>query len=119
MEIPEDVKKKYGTNGELVYKKGHKDGKLEGQKVAKSAFANEVNSTVNAILKGKEKENYKAPTAESVGKLANSLFKFGAKEPDRNSMKRLAILALKSMEAMAVPSKQTKVKAEPPTPSTN
>jgi len=39
MEIPKDITERSGKNGEGNYKRGHKDGKLEGQKVAKSPFA--------------------------------------------------------------------------------
>ena len=116
MEIPKDVTEKTGKNGELLYSKGFKAGRLEGQKVAKSPFATECNSLVNQILKGKDKENYKAPTADTVGKLSNTVFKFGGQAPDRNALKRLAITALKCIEAMPLPPKKQKTET-PPTQS--
>lgn len=112
MEIPKDVLEKHGSSGELIYKKGHKDGKLEGAKVAKSPFATEVNSLVGTILKGKDKEGYTAPNTKEVGKLINSLFKFDGQAPDRNALKRLATTTLKCMEGMEAPPKKEK----PPTP---
>ena len=115
MEIPKDVIEKHGTTGESIYKKGHKDGKLEGAKVAKSPFATEVNSLVGSILKGKEKEGYKAPDSKEVGKLCSNTFKFDGKAPDRNALKRLATTTLKCMEGMELPPK----KAKPPTPEAN
>lgn len=122
MEIPKDVTEKNGKNGELIYSKGFKAGRLEGQHVAKSPFATECNSLVNQILKGKDKENYKAPTADTVGKLSNTTFKFGGTAPDRNALKRLATTTLKCIEAMALPPKKGKSTTppqSPPTPQTN
>jgi len=118
MEIPKDVIEKHGTTGESIYKKGHKDGKLEGAKVAKSPFATEVNSLVGSILKGKEKEGYKAPDSKEVGKLCSNTFKFDGKSPDRNALKRLATTTLKCMEGMELPPKKAKTE-KPPTPQTN
>ncbi len=115
MEIPKDVTEKSGKSGELIYKRGHKDGRLEGQKVAKSPFATEVNSVVNSILKSKGKENYKAPDAKAVGRTFNSVFKFDGEAPDRNALKRLAITTLKCMESLALPQKKTKTAPPPPT----
>ncbi len=115
METPKDVTDRYGSTGESVYKKGHKDGKLEGAKVAKSPFATEVNSLVGSILKGKEREGYKAPDSKEVGKLCSNTFKFDGKAPDRNALKRLATTTLKCMEGMELPPK----KAKPPTPEAN
>jgi len=118
MEIPKDVLEKHGTAGESIYKKGHKDGKLEGAKVAKSPFATEVNSLVGSILKGKEKEGYKAPDSKEVGKLCSNTFKFDGKSPDRNALKRLATTTLKCMEGMELPPKKAKTE-KPPTPEAN
>lgn len=118
MEIPKDVLDKHGTTGESIYKKGHKDGKLEGAKVAKSPFATEVNSLVGTILKGKEKEGYKAPDSKEVGKLCSNTFKFDGKAPDRNALKRLATTTLKCMEGMELPPKKAKTE-KPPTPQAN
>lgn len=112
MEIPEELLKQYGSNGEKLYKRGHKDGKLEGAKVAKSQFATEVNNIVNSILKGKEKVGYTAPNTNEVGKVCNKVFKFDGETPDRNALKRLAITALRCMEGMELPAK----KVRPPTP---
>lgn len=112
MEIPKDVTERNGKNGESIYKRGHKDGRLEGQKVAKSPFATEVNSVVNSILKGKGKENYKAPDPKTVGRTFNSVFKFDGESPDRNALKRLAITTLKCMESLELPPK--KPKSSPP-----
>ncbi len=118
MEIPKDLIGKHGTTGESIYKKGHKDGKLEGAKVAKSPFATEVNSLVGTILKGKEKEGYKAPDSKEVGKLCSNTFKFDGKAPDRNALKRLATTTLKCMEGMELPPKKAKTET-PPTPKAN
>lgn len=117
MEIPKDVLEKHGTTGESIYKKGHKDGKLEGAKVAKSPFATEVNSFVGSILKGKDKEGYKAPDTKEIGKLFSSVFKFDGEPPDRNALKRLAITTLKCIEGMEIPPK--KATEKPPTPKAN
>jgi len=118
MEIPDDITKKYGSTGESIFKRGHKGGKLEGAKIAKSPFATEVNNLTNSILKAKTKENYKAPSANDVGKICSNTFKFDGNEPDRNALKRIVITALKAMEGMELPPK--KVKSEkPPTPQTN
>jgi len=113
MEIPEDVTKKYGSIGESVYKKGHKDGKLEGAKVAKSPFATEVNNLTNSILKAKSKEGYKAPDYTKLANLFQSSFKIGEPAPDRNKIKAIVTTGLKVMESMALPPK--KVKETPPT----
>lgn len=112
MEIPEEVIKGFGSAGEKLYKRGHKDGKLEGQKVAKSPFATEVNNIANSVLKGKEKEGYTAPNTNEVGKMCSKTFKFDGEAPDRNSIKRLLIITLKCMEGMGLPPK----KVRPPTP---
>ena len=114
MEVPVELVKQHGSAGEKIYKKGHKDGKLEGQKVAKSPFATEVNVIANSILKGKEKEGYKAPSTNEVGKNCSKTFKFDGEAPDRNSLKRLAIITLKCMEGMELPAK----KVRPPKPKT-
>jgi len=112
MDIPEGVTKQYGSAGDKIFKQGHKAGKLEGQKVAKSPFATEINTIANSILKGKEKDGYKAPTTNEVGKMCNKVFKYDGEAPDRNSLKRLAITALKCVEGMELPLKKVK----PPAP---
>ena len=114
MELPKDLLEKHGKIGEGIYKKGHKDGKLEGAKVAKSAFASEINTMVNQVIKGKEKEDYKAPKPEDVGTTAGSIFKMGNSVPDRLTLKRLLLVTAKAIEAMPLPPKQTKTKEAPP-----
>ncbi len=118
MEIPKDVTEKYGKTGDLVYKRGHKDGRLEGQKVAKSPFANETNGIVNSILKGKEKEGYKAPDYTKLANLCQNTFKIGGAVPDRNKIKNIVSTALKVIESMPLPAKKAKTE-KPPTPETN
>jgi hypothetical protein len=113
MELPKDLLEKHGKIGEGVYKKGHKDGKLEGAKVAKSAFANEINTMVNQVIKGKEKENYKAPKPEDVGTTAGSIFKMGNSVPDRSTLKRLLLITAKALEAMPLPPKKPKTETPP------
>lgn len=117
MEIPEDVTKKHGSVGESVYKKGHKDGKLEGAKVAKSPFATEVNNVTNSILKARSKDGYKAPDYTKLANLCQSSFKIGVSAPDRNKIKAIVITGLKVMESMVLPPKKEKAKAKetPPT----
>ncbi len=118
MEIPKDVAEKYGKTGDLVYKRGHKDGKLEGAKVAKSAFATETNSIVNSILKAKDKEGYKAPDYTKLANLCQMTFKIGGTVPDRNKIKNIVSTALKVIESMPLPAKKQKTES-PPTPKTS
>jgi len=110
MELPKDLLERHGKIGEGVYKKGHKDGKLEGAKVAKSPFATEMNTLVNQIIKGKTKENYKAPSPEDVGSTVGNIFKIGNSVPDRITLKRLLLITAKAIEAMPLPPKKTKEK---------
>ncbi len=117
MEIPKDVSEKYGKTGDLVYKRGHKDGRLEGAKVAKSPFATETNGIVNSILKAKDKEGYKAPDYTKLANLCQMTFKIGGTVPDRNKIKNIVSTALKVIQSMPLPPKKTK--ASPPTPPTS
>jgi len=113
MELPKDLLERHGKIGEGIYKKGHKDGRLEGAKVAKSPFASEMNTMVNQVLKGKGKEDYKAPKPEDVGITAGNIFKIGNSVPDRPTLKRLLLVTAKALEAMPLPAKKTK--EAPPT----
>jgi hypothetical protein len=115
MELPKDLVEKHGKIGEGLYKRGHKDGKLEGAKVAKSPFATEMNSLVNQIIKGKGKEGYKAPSASDVGTTVGSIYKIGNSLPDRPTLKRLLLVTAKALEAMPLPPKKPKAET-PPTP---
>lgn len=108
MELPKDLLERHGKIGEGIYKKGHKDGRLEGAKIAKSPFATEMNSMVNQVIKGKEKENYKAPKPEDVGITAGNIYKIGNSVPDRPTLKRLLLVTARALEAMPLPPKKTK-----------
>ena len=105
MEIPSSITEKGGKQGEAIYKTGHKDGKLEGAKQSKDKFAIEVNSMANQVVNGKGKEGYKAPSIVDVGKKTQQIFAIG-KDPTRNDLKQLAIVVLKSMEALPLPEKK-------------
>lgn len=118
MEIPKDLTEKYGKTGDLVYKRGHKDGRLEGAKVAKSPFATETNGIVNSILKAKDKEGYKAPDYTKLANLCQNTFKIGGAVPDRNKIKNIVLTGLKVIESMPLSPKK-KAEAKPPTPQTN
>lgn len=112
MEIPQSVTEKFGTNGVSVYKLGHKDGKLEGSKTSKEKFAIEVNNMANQTLKGKEKEGYKAPSVVDCAKKSQSVFAIG-KDTNRNDIKGLIAVLLKTLESMQLPVKTTTPKPKP------
>lgn len=107
VDAPKDVMDKGSKATESAYKKGHSDGKAEGQKMSKDKFSIEVNSMGNSIVKGKEKPDYKAPSTEDCGKKASSVFGYG-KVPSRNDLKALATTILKAMEGMPIPEKAKK-----------
>jgi len=105
VDAPSDVKDKGNKFAESVYKKGHSDGKAEGQKMSKDKFSIEVNGMANSIVSGKAKDNYKAPSIEDVGKKSQSIFGYG-KEPNRSDLKALALTTLKAVESMPLPEKK-------------
>lgn len=117
MEIPKDITEKSGKYGEGNYKRGHKDGKLEGQKVAKSPFATELNNLISSIIKGKDKEGYKAPDYTKLANLCQNTFKIGGAVPDRTKIKIIISTALKVIEAMPLPPKTVKAKTTNPPPA--
>lgn len=104
VDAPNDVKDKGAKATESAYKKGHSDGKAEGQKMSKDKFSIEVNSMGNQVVNGKSKEGYKAPSTEDCGKKASTVFGYG-KVPSRADLKALATTILKAMEGMPIPEK--------------
>lgn len=104
VDTPEDVKAKGNSFAESIYKKGHTDGKAEGQKMSKDKFSVEVNGMGNQVINGKAKEGYKAPSSEDCGKKTSQIFAYG-KVPNRSDLKQLAIYLLKAMDGMPIPEK--------------
>ncbi len=104
VDTPSDVNDKGSKFAESIYKKGHTDGKAEGQKMSKDKFSVEVNSMGNQVVNGKTKDGYKAPSPEDCGKKSQTTFSYG-KVPSRNDLKQLAITILKTIEGMPIPEK--------------
>lgn len=104
VDTPNDVNDKGSKFAESIYKKGHSDGKAEGQKMSKDKFSIEVNSLGNAVVNGKAKEGYSAPSIVDVGKKSQSIFAIG-KNPTRADLKALALTTLKAIEGLPIPEK--------------
>lgn len=104
VEAPSDVMDKGSKATESAYKKGHTDGKAEGQKMSKDKFSIEVNSMGNQVVNGKSKADYKAPSTEDCGKKASQVFGYG-KVPTRSDLKALVTTLLKAIEGMPIPEK--------------
>lgn len=116
MDTPDDVKDKGNKFAESIYKKGHSDGKAEGQKMSKDKFSIEVNSMGTQVVNGKAKDGYKAPSPEDCGKKSSQVFGYG-KVPNRNDFKALVMTLLKAMESMPIAEK-TKPQPQPKPAST-
>lgn len=104
VDTPNDVNDKGSKFAESIYKKGHSDGKAEGQKMSKDKFSIEVNSMGTQVVNGKAKDGYKAPSPEDCGKKASTVFAYG-KVPNRSDLKALASTILKTIEGMPIPQK--------------